>query len=154
MASRLSDAQIAKYKDAFSVFDKDGSGRISVRELASVMRSLGNPISEPEAKEMVAEVDDDGSGELSFPEFLKLMASRAGGAGRSAPTAVSSDDLARVFEVRGATWTLQLVLQPVWREGVLYGLIKFFDMCMIHLCSRTTRIRMALYHLPNSNGAS
>lgn len=35
MASyKLSDAQIAKYKDAFAVFDRDGSGRINVRELS------------------------------------------------------------------------------------------------------------------------
>ena len=36
--------QIQGYREAFSVFDKDGDGTINSSELATVMRSLGqNP---------------------------------------------------------------------------------------------------------------
>jgi Ca2+-binding EF-hand superfamily protein len=37
----LTDEQIAEFKDAFSLFDKDGDGSITLEELATVMRSLG-----------------------------------------------------------------------------------------------------------------
>ena len=40
----LTDEQIAEFKEAFSLFDKDGDGTITTKELGTVMRSLGqNP---------------------------------------------------------------------------------------------------------------
>ena len=67
------------------------------------MRSIGQPITESQAKEMIAEVDDDGSGELSFPEFLNLMAARTAPASSSS-AGPSSTDLARVFQVSRQGW--------------------------------------------------
>ena len=34
-------SQIAEFKEAFSLFDKDGDGTITTKELGTVMRSLG-----------------------------------------------------------------------------------------------------------------
>ena len=39
--SGLSAEQISEFKDAFIVYDKDSDGTMSLRELGSVMRSLG-----------------------------------------------------------------------------------------------------------------
>jgi calmodulin len=40
----LTAEQIAEYKEAFSLFDKDGDGSITFKELGTVMRQLGlNP---------------------------------------------------------------------------------------------------------------
>jgi Ca2+-binding EF-hand superfamily protein len=50
----------AEFKQAFHVFDKDGDGTISVKELGIVMRSLGQNPSDEELKEMLDEVDTDG----------------------------------------------------------------------------------------------
>jgi calmodulin len=50
----------AEFKQAFHVFDKDGDGTISVKELGIVMRSLGQNPSDEELKEMIDEVDTDG----------------------------------------------------------------------------------------------
>ena len=40
MADNLTEEQIAEFKEAFSLFDKDGDGTITTKELGTVMRSL------------------------------------------------------------------------------------------------------------------
>ncbi|XP_061496310.1 calmodulin-like protein 3 [Rhineura floridana] len=74
MADHLSEEQIAEYKEAFLLFDKDGDGAITTKELGTVMRSLGQNPTEAELQEMIAKLDADGSGTVDFPEFLSLMA--------------------------------------------------------------------------------
>jgi calmodulin len=72
----LSEDQIAEFREAFSLFDKDGDGTISTKELGTVMRSLGQNPTEAELDELIEEVDVDGNGEVDFSEFLNLMAKR------------------------------------------------------------------------------
>ncbi|NXY91894.1 CALMS protein, partial [Alcedo cyanopectus] len=76
MAERLSEQQISEFKEAFSLFDRDGDGCISAKELGTVMRSLGQNPTEAELRDMVGEADGDGSGTVDFGEFLSLMAGR------------------------------------------------------------------------------
>merc|ERR1712224_329284 len=74
MADQLTEEQIAEFKEAFSLFDKDGDGTITTKELGTVMRSLGQNPTEAELQDMVNEVDADGNGSIDFPEFLSLQA--------------------------------------------------------------------------------
>ncbi|XP_016729717.2 calmodulin [Gossypium hirsutum] len=74
MADQLTDEQISEFKEAFSLFDKDGDGCITTKELGTVMRSLGQNPTEAELQDMINEVDADGNGTIDFPEFLNLMA--------------------------------------------------------------------------------
>lgn len=74
MAERLTSEQIAEFKEAFSLFDKDGDGSITNKELGTVMRSLGQNPTEVELQDMINEVDADKNGTIDFPEFLNLMA--------------------------------------------------------------------------------
>jgi len=67
------EEQIGEFKEAFSLFDKDGDGTITTKELGTVMRSLGQNPSEAELQDMINEVDKDGNGTIDFPEFLSLM---------------------------------------------------------------------------------
>jgi len=73
---QLTDWQIAEFKEAFSLFDKDGDGTITTKELGTVMRSLGQNPTETELQDMINEVDADGNGNgtIDFPEFLTMMA--------------------------------------------------------------------------------
>ena len=58
-----------KLKQAFKMFDKDGSGTISREE---IKEALGN-LDEDMADKMISEVDQDNDGEISFEEFEKMM---------------------------------------------------------------------------------
>ena len=51
---------VAEFKEAFSLFDKDGDGTITTKELGTVMRSLGQNPTEAELQDMINEVDADG----------------------------------------------------------------------------------------------
>lgn len=46
---------------AFSMFDKDGDGRITVQEVQDTMKSLSFPIESARVKLMVKHVDTDGT---------------------------------------------------------------------------------------------
>ncbi|XP_077864778.1 uncharacterized protein LOC144350470 [Saccoglossus kowalevskii] len=57
--SKLSEEQIADFKDAFTLFDKNGDGCITTKELGTVMRSLGQNPTETELQDIINEVDAD-----------------------------------------------------------------------------------------------
>ena len=76
MSHEMTKEQITEYKEAFSVFDKDGDGTIAFEELGTVMRSLGQNPTEAELQDMINEGDADGDGTIDFPEFLAMMATK------------------------------------------------------------------------------
>ena len=73
-ANQLTCEQIGEFKEAFSLFDKEGDGTVTNNELRTVMRSLGQNPTEAELADMINEVDADGNGTIDFPEFLTMMA--------------------------------------------------------------------------------
>ena len=73
MIINLTKEQIAEFREAFQIFDYDGDGCITIKELGIVLRSLGQNISETELIEMVTELDENGDGVIEFKEFLILM---------------------------------------------------------------------------------
>eukprot|EP00758_Cryptobia_borreli_P000587 Tbor_TRINITY_DN1254_c0_g1::TRINITY_DN1254_c0_g1_i1::g.5731::m.5731/K02183/CALM; calmodulin len=74
MADLLSIEQIAQLKEAFSVFDKEGGGSISVQDLKDVFRNMGQSITIEDATRMIEEADLDANGVVDFPEFLTMIA--------------------------------------------------------------------------------
>ncbi|KAK3809400.1 MAG: putative calmodulin [Benniella sp.] len=92
MADSLTDDQISEFKEAFALFDKDGDGTITTKELGAVMRSLGQNPTESELQDMVNEVDADGNGTIDFPEFLTMMA-------RKMKDTDSEDEIKEAFKV-------------------------------------------------------
>ena len=57
---------------AFSIYDKDGSGSISVDEIKDIL-GVGKQIPEEVWKQVVSEVDENDDGEVSFEEFKTMM---------------------------------------------------------------------------------
>uniref|UniRef100_T1J1R6 EF-hand domain-containing protein n=1 Tax=Strigamia maritima TaxID=126957 RepID=T1J1R6_STRMM len=72
----LSDEQKQDIREAFDLFDSDGTGAIDVKELKVAMRALGFEPKKEEIKKMVQEVDKEGKGKISFDDFIKLMAAK------------------------------------------------------------------------------
>ena len=65
-----------EFKEAFSLFDKDGDGTISNKELGTVMRSLGQNPSEAELTDMINEVDADGRETKIFSITISFVISK------------------------------------------------------------------------------
>lgn len=62
---------LTEFKEAFSLFDKDGDGTITTKELGTVMRSLGQNPTEAELQDMINEVDADG--ELDSVQISEII---------------------------------------------------------------------------------
>ena len=71
--SELTEEQKQEIKEAFDLFDTDGSGTIDAKELKVAMRALGFEPKKEEIRKMIADADRDGSGVIDFPEFLDMM---------------------------------------------------------------------------------
>lgn len=71
--NNLTEEQIAEFKEAFQIFDKDGDGCISTDELKNAMIALGSNPTDDDVEKKKNEVDKDNSGTIDFKEFLYLM---------------------------------------------------------------------------------
>ena len=61
-----------KLKATFSLYDKDGSGSISLEEFKEVL-GIGKKINPQVWDQMITEIDEDGDGEVDFGEFKTMM---------------------------------------------------------------------------------
>ncbi|KAI5100658.1 caltractin [Silurus meridionalis] len=69
----LTEEQKQEIREAFDLFDTDGSGTIDVKELKVAMRALGFEPKKEEIKKMIADIDKEGSGTIDFNDFLSMM---------------------------------------------------------------------------------
>ncbi|XP_005290329.1 uncharacterized protein LOC101939715 isoform X1 [Chrysemys picta bellii] len=69
----LTEEQKQEIREAFDLFDTDGSGSIDVKELKVAMRALGFEPKKEEVKKMIADIDKEGSGTIDFEDFLAMM---------------------------------------------------------------------------------
>jgi calmodulin len=60
-------------KEAFLVFDKQGTGMISVQDLKMSLSTLGEQLSAEEISELTREVDEDGEGMVRIDDIVKLL---------------------------------------------------------------------------------
>lgn len=58
----LTEEQKQEIREAFDLFDADGSGTIDVKELKVAMRALGFEPKKEEIKKMIADIDKEGAG--------------------------------------------------------------------------------------------
>ncbi|KAM5255857.1 centrin-4-like [Ctenodactylus gundi] len=73
MKVELNETQKQEIKEAFDIFDVDGSGTIDAKELKTAMWALGFEPKKEEIKHMIAEIDKEGTGTISFEDFFAIM---------------------------------------------------------------------------------
>ena len=74
--SELTEEQKQEIKEAFDLFDTDGSGTIDAKELKVAMRALGFEPKKEDIKRMISELDVEGNGVIEFSQFLDLMTTK------------------------------------------------------------------------------
>jgi len=62
---------------AFSMMDRDGSGKVSAAELKQVMRSIGEKLTDDEIDEIIREIDMDGDGEVDYGGWCQGQSRRS-----------------------------------------------------------------------------
>ena len=88
----LSSEEVEEIREAFNLFDTDGSGTIDPKELKAAMQSLGFEAKNQIIYQMISDIDKDGSGEIDFDEFLDLMTARMSNTD-------SKEDIQKVFNL-------------------------------------------------------
>ncbi|GAB5031590.1 centrin 2 [Nannochloropsis oceanica] len=77
MTTKMSDKESKEdIEKVFNMFDEQGKGSISFKDLKRVAKELGENMSEAELKEMILRADADQDGEVSFEDFYNIMTRR------------------------------------------------------------------------------
>jgi len=127
----LGEDEVEEIKEAFDLFDNDGSGAISVNELTSAMQSLGFDVKHAVVYNMVSDLDADGSGEIEFGEFLDVMTAKLSDKNtkeeidrvfklfdKDRNGTLEADDLSRVCKELGEDMTEEDIREVITRMDV------------------------------------
>ncbi|KAL3781856.1 hypothetical protein ACHAWO_009222 [Cyclotella atomus] len=104
----LTEDEVEELRQAFCLFDTDGSGTIDPKELRAAMQSLGFEAKNQTIYQMIKDIDVDGSGEIDFDEFLQLMTSRLAGSD-------TREDIDKIFQLFDDDKTGYISLQNLRR---------------------------------------
>lgn len=67
-----SQGLLKELSEAFEFFDLNRDGKLSLKELCTVVRSLGEEVKEEDLQQLIKGVDIDGDGLLDLSEFIDL----------------------------------------------------------------------------------
>ena len=73
--SKLSAEQIAELKKAFDVMDANKDGVVTKDELKTLLKGLGEEVTDEVVDEMIKIADENGDGKIQFEEFCKAATS-------------------------------------------------------------------------------
>lgn len=71
--TNLTTEQKEEIKEAFDLFDTEGSGKIDAKELKVAMRALGFEPKKEEIRNIILDVDRNGTGTIDYNDFLEVM---------------------------------------------------------------------------------
>ena len=87
----LTEDEIEEIREAFSMFDTNGTGRIDPKELKAAMHSLGFEKKSPTVYEMICDLEAEG-GEVDFDLFLDAISNKLG-------NRETKDGIERIFDL-------------------------------------------------------
>ena len=73
----LTEEEVEEIREAFAMFDTEGTGTIDPRELKAAMHSLGFEKKSPTVYEMICDLEEKGA-EVDFDEFLDAISNKLG----------------------------------------------------------------------------
>lgn len=68
----LSYQEAKRYSEIFKNFDKDRDGHISIHDLRSALKEMGEKVTDKELQELIAEVDINKNCTIEEEEFLQV----------------------------------------------------------------------------------
>lgn len=92
MSEPLNSEQLDELKEAFTIYDKDGDGFITTKELGTVMRALGQNPTEADLLDKILEIDISKTGKLNFKDFCTVMSKKM-------KPITSKEDISAAFRV-------------------------------------------------------
>ena len=110
----LSEDEVEEIREAFNLFDTDGSGTIDPKELKEAMESLGYEAKNQTIYQMISDIDKDGTGEIDFEEFLDIMTARMSNSD-------SKEDIEKIFSLFDDDKTGYISLQNLKRVAKELG---------------------------------
>ena len=72
ITDELTAEQLEGFKQSFDLFDTDGDGKITTREVRSVLDSLGQPVTDDIYK-LLDDFDENKNGTIEMNEFINIM---------------------------------------------------------------------------------
>ena len=110
----LTEEEVEEIREAFNLFDTDGSGTIDPKELKSAMQSLGFEAKNATIYQMISDIDKDGSGAIDFEEFLDMMTAKISDKD-------SKEDIQKVFNLFDADSKGSITLRDLQRVAKELG---------------------------------
>ena len=113
----FSQKQIQEFKEAFGIIDVDKDGIITANDLKAAFVSIGRPISDAEANNLVGEAP----GPINFTQMVTLFAEKMAG-GEWEFLRTGKLQISRAFDIKQTT--LRLIWNAIlWSTFINYKLI-------------------------------
>jgi len=126
--SKVSEEQLAEFKNTFKAFDKDKSNTLEKHEFAACLKALGQNVTDEQVERLVASIGKITPGKILFQEFVDYMVSKTEDSDSPSTvknafrivaqdkTFVTEDDLKRVPGMQRDT--IDFLVQQMPKEGV------------------------------------
>ncbi|GAA0150204.1 calmodulin-related [Lithospermum erythrorhizon] len=77
-SNRITPSVNGDVEKVFKRFDTNGDGRISIKELESILSAMGSRVSPDEVTRIMSELDVNGDGSIDLKEFVAFQAENEG----------------------------------------------------------------------------
>ena len=94
MDEQFTQKEHKSFQNAFSLFDKDHDGKLTIKELEGVLRFLGKNLSDYNMDSLLKNMDMYGNGTVGFSEFLQLMSQTSYNSGN-----LKNEEIMAVFRI-------------------------------------------------------
>lgn len=90
MSAHFTEKQLTEFKEAFAMFDKQGEGKMLIKDIGMILRSLGYNPTEKYIQEVIKENLPEEK--INLSQFIKIMETRA-------PVNCTEEELRTAFNI-------------------------------------------------------